>query len=35
MAIHILANGDIQKQKGMVFILGKLEIGMKVNGRPA
>ena len=32
MVILILVNGDIQKQRDMVFILGKMEIDMKENG---
>ena len=32
MEILILESGDIQKQKDMVFILGKMETDMKENG---
>ena len=33
MGIHILENGDILKLKDMEFILGKMETGMRANGK--
>lgn len=33
MEIHILENGDNLRQKVMAFILGKMVIGMKENGK--
>lgn len=32
LVIPILVNGDILKQKDMVFIIGRQEIGMRENG---